>query len=182
MMSTPAVFLTWCRSPGLSLHPGPLWTSLPSSSRWAGWRHRCSRRTPGKSGSKHFLQRQEMTCCHAWLSHWLVKGTPFMCTAPKILHHIIALPSKPVTVAETLRVILSVTWAFKIFAQTFPQQIQTCTHAHILPLKVHVKRGCMSENVSRTHNTQYTSGHVKLWLKETVSPLTQCLRKRSWSC
>lgn len=89
---------------------------------------------------------------HAWLSRWLVKGTPFMCTAPKILHHIISLPSKPVTVAETLHVILSVTWAFKIFAQTFPQQTQTCTGTQILSLKVHVKSGRMSERVSWTHN------------------------------
>lgn len=55
---TPALFLTWCRSPELSLHPSPRWTSPPSSSRWAGWRRRCSRRTPGTSGSKHFLQRR----------------------------------------------------------------------------------------------------------------------------
>ncbi len=111
MILTPAVFLTWCRFPGLSPRPSPLWTSLPSSSRWEGWRRRCSRKTPGKSGSKHFLQRQEMTRCHAWLSCRLVKVMRFMCTAPKILYHITSAPSKSATAAETLHVILLVTCA-----------------------------------------------------------------------
>lgn len=74
--------LTWFRFPGPSLRPGPQWTSLPSSSRWAGWRHRCSQKTPGKSGSKHFLQRQTGTRYQVWLSCLLVKGT-VSCAQPK---------------------------------------------------------------------------------------------------
>lgn len=92
--STPVMFLTWCRSPGSSLRPSPLWTSLPSSSRWVGWRHRCSRKTPGKSGSTRFLQRQEATGRHARLSRRPGKDVTLMRTTHSTLHHVSASESQ----------------------------------------------------------------------------------------
>lgn len=50
--------LTWFHSPGLAPHPGPRWTSPPSSSRWVDWLRRCSRRRLCTSGWGDFLSRE----------------------------------------------------------------------------------------------------------------------------
>lgn len=148
--STPAVFLTWCRSPGLSLHPSPLWTSLPSSSRWVGWRHRCSRKTPGKSGSKHFLQRHEMTCGHAYLSCWLVKGMRFMCTPQvNILpYHISAY--KVSNINRNTCFVICASYTCISAHSCLHLYMHTHIHTQLFLHKIHVKSGCMRERVNWT--------------------------------